>query len=286
MYRTIQGSKRFWLTFIPWAVCASLSIPFANAVEPILPKMVSIPAGTFIYGATTANDNHFPFRRWDIPQKTVDCATFSIAIYETTHREYIRFVQDDGYKNPHFWSAEGNIYRPEYEKAINPNRFPSNDLPVAGTSYYEAEAYCRWLALKTGEPYRLPTEIEWEKTARGTDGRIYPWGNRWDPKACNWCDHPLWELEPDGKIDGHIFAAPCGSYPEGVSPYGSYDMAGNVEEWCADWIDVKREFRVIRGGCYWMAYPRCFQTFFRSGAAPETSMISNAVTGFRIAKGE
>ncbi|MEW6235290.1 MAG: SUMF1/EgtB/PvdO family nonheme iron enzyme [Candidatus Omnitrophota bacterium] len=264
----------------------TIALSSASAVEPIIPKMVAIPAGPFIYGASMSSSRDFPFRRWDIAQKIVECPAFSIAVYETTHREYLRFVQDDGYKRPQFWSAEGNAYRSEFDKAIQPDRFPGDDLPVAGVSYYEAEAYCRWLAFKTGEPFRLPLEIEWEKAARGTDGRLYPWGNRWNPKACNWNDHPRTELEPDGKIDGYRFAAPRGSFPAGVSPYGCHDMAGNVEEWCADWVDASRKNRVIRGGCYWMVYPRCFQTSFRSGAAPETSMVYNAVAGFRIARGE
>jgi formylglycine-generating enzyme required for sulfatase activity len=93
--------------------------------------------------------------------------------------------------------------------------------PVTGISFYEAEAYCRWLSEATGRPFRLPTEAEWEKAARGPDGRIWPWGNTWQEGHCN------------SKEAGLRRPSPVGSYPGGVSPYEVLDMAGNAWEWCA-----------------------------------------------------
>jgi formylglycine-generating enzyme required for sulfatase activity len=113
-------------------------------------------------------------------------------------------------------------------------------------------AYCRWLAEKTGKPYRLPGEAEWEKAARGADdGRIYPWGNSWDAGWCN---------ASEGGKGG---TTPVGAYPQGASPYGLLDMAGNVYEWTLSlyrrypyrWGDGREDpyadgSRVLRGGCW------------------------------------
>jgi formylglycine-generating enzyme required for sulfatase activity len=112
-------------------------------------------------------------------------------------------------------------------------------------------AYCNWLAEVTGKPYCLPSEAEWEKAARGTDGRIYPWGNRWDASRCN-CQ----ETSPNQ-------TTPVGAYPDGASPYGLLDMAGNVWEWTRslfwdylyDPADGREDLRtagsrVLRGSAY------------------------------------
>ena len=99
-----------------------------------------------------------------------------------------------------------------------------------GIGYYEAEAYATWVGK------RLPNEREWEKAARGEDGREYPWGDEFDKKKCN--GNYLWA----GKT------TPVIQYPHGASPFGCYDMAGNVFEWCEDWHDERKDSRVLRGG--------------------------------------
>lgn len=121
----------------------------------------------------------------------------------------------------------------------------------------DAVAFCQWLSRETGRPFRLPTEAEWEKAARGTEGRIYPWGNEWDATKLN-----------SGET-GPGDTTPVGQYsPRGDSPYDCADMAGNVWEWCADGYDAQEyqrrakstvkdpqgpeegEFRVLRGGAF------------------------------------
>jgi formylglycine-generating enzyme required for sulfatase activity len=123
-----------------------------------------------------------------------------------TNVQYLAFVLATGYERPKHW--EGG--RPPKGK---------KDHPVVYVSWHDAVAYCKWLAEVTGKPYRLPTEAEWEKGARGTDGRIYPWGDKFDKDKCN--------IEKSG-IGG---TTPVDKYPNGVSPYGLLDMAGNVWEW-------------------------------------------------------
>jgi len=159
-----------------------------------------------------------------------------------TNAQYAIFVRSAGYEPPDHWQ----------------NRQPlswKQDHPVVNVSWEDAVAYCEWLSEVAGRTYRLPTEVEWEKAARGKDGRIYPWGNYWNKKLCN---------TKDSGIDD---TSPLGAYPDGASPYGLLDMVGNVWEWCTTkWgkpypYDVEEDEwageyfqgdarRVLRGGAF------------------------------------
>jgi len=259
----------------------------ARAAEPLLPEMVTIPAGEFIFGGENLPGEDLPVRPWAVPRQTIACSTFSIAVYETTTAEFARFIQDGGYDDRTLWDPKIIPFLPDFRKEAE-DPYPEDDTPCTGLNYYEAEAYCAWLARTTGLPFRLPTEIEWEKAARGTDGRVFPWGNEWNSRLCNWGDDADGDRAPDGKIDHFIFYAPVGSFPEGKSAFGCYDMAGNVWEWCASWMEEASgtKYRILRGGSYRMAYPRHLSVFYRGGARPETGSVFHADTGFRIAKSE
>ena len=105
-----------------------------------------------------------------------------------------------------------------------------HNQPVVGVSWYEAVAYAEWLKQTVGKPYRLPAEAEWERAARHTDGRIYPWGNEWDANMAN------------GKETGWGRPTVVGCFPEGNAKCGAADMAGNVWEWCQTrWKDEKQK---------------------------------------------
>jgi formylglycine-generating enzyme required for sulfatase activity len=187
-------------------------------------KMVLVPAGEFIRGSNEMSDG-------EKPEQRIDLDNFMIGLYPVTNREFKRFVEDEGYHKEQFWPKEGwqwrqerNITEPGYwydRKWNGPN------FPVVGVSWYEAAAYAKWLSKITGKLYRLPTEAEWEKAARGADGRIYPWGNKSGDDLCNSRELKLRRTNP------------VGIFHKGKSPYGCFDMAGNVWEWCADWFDEK-----------------------------------------------
>ena len=194
--------------------------PDAGAVTNDGCEMVLVPAGTFIMGSPRgkgAGDER--------PQREVHVDALLLDMYEVTNAQFQRFIEAGGYRERRCWSAEGWAWRIQ-EKVTEPRYWSSGEHncgpryprhPVVGVSWYEAEAYARWAGK------RLPTEAEWEKAARGTDGRTYPWGNE-EPT----CDRANYRA-----CGGQT--KPVGSCVSGVSPYGAHDMAGNVWEWCADW---------------------------------------------------
>lgn len=184
--------------------------------------MVKVPKGPFLYGdeKTQATIEH----------------DYWIDKYPVTNEKYRAFIQAGGYENQQYWSDDGWTWRtnkaitsPEYWNDATWNK---GDHSVVGVNYYEVEAYAKWAGK------RLPTEQEWEKAARGEDRRQYPWGEGFDKVRCNSSEAGI----------GHT--TPVTQYPNGVSPYGCYDMAGNVWEWCSSWFDESHYRRVLRGGSW------------------------------------
>jgi formylglycine-generating enzyme required for sulfatase activity len=201
-------------------------IPQAAPIEPARqsfePQMVRIPAGKFLMGSTAEQAAQAikdgldkDWANVEQPQHTVELSEYSISKYPLTNREYQAFVSEAKYKSPRGWDND---------------QYPAEkgDHPVVIISWEDATAYCKWLSDRTRKNYRLPTEAEWGKAARGTDGRIYPWGNEFDPKKCNMSESGNGDTSPVGQFS-----------PQGDSPYGCADMAGNVWEWCNDWFDEK-----------------------------------------------
>jgi formylglycine-generating enzyme required for sulfatase activity len=185
------------------------------------PQMVKIPAGKFLMGSTdkqaaqAVKDGIEPnVVKWEQPQHTVELSEYYIGKYPITNREYQAFVRDAKYPSPKGWDGE---------------QFPSErgGHPVKGISWDDANAYCKWLSKLTGRNYRLPTEAEWEKAARGTDGRVYPWGDVFDPKKSNTVEAGINDTSDVGNFS-----------PDGDSIYGCADMVGNVWEFCADWMSM------------------------------------------------
>jgi len=207
--------EQFWPISIP-----SISGIPVNKTEQVL-ELVQIPADPFLIGSHDGD----PVA--DITEKSqheLTLDTYWISKTEITNTQFRAFVEGDGYSNPNYWTDSGWGWREE-ENIVQPlywddTEWNGAEQPVVGVSWFEAVAYTRWLSTQTGHEYRLPTEAEWEKAARGPNGLIWPWGNEWAVENCN-CE---------GTIGRTV---PVGSYPYGASPYGLLDMAGNVWEWTA-----------------------------------------------------
>ncbi len=204
--------------------------------------MLLIPAGEFTMGSAEGTDG-LPDEH---PERRVYIGAFLLDRLEVTNRAYAAFVQATGHRAPANSNPSATLW--EHERPLA----AILDHPVVNVSWDDAVAYCLWLGK------RLPTEAEWEKAARGTDARRYPWGKDWDIAKANsasyWAGRTIdfqsgadWDafwLKGDGArlskekgIKGEVLTLPVGSFPEGVSPYGALDMAGNAAEWVADWFD-------------------------------------------------
>jgi len=255
VHRRQAGLLLGWLGWLP-------DDPSDRASGRSLDDWVAIPAGPFLYG--------------DGREKRLIERPYRIGKYPVTNAQFARFVEAGGYEDETWWSEEGLAWRsgesddqiqdsfwrdwvkkrtPEQRNRpmwwADPER--ANPLaPVVGVSWYEAEAYCRWLTeelrragiLGGDEVARLPTEQEWERAARGTDGREYPWGEGFDMARAN--------LEI-GDRPAHGTTAVM-TYPNGVSPDGVWDCSGNVWEWTHSWWSEEKMYRVLRGGSWANSY--------------------------------
>jgi len=225
--------------------------------DPRLGELVVIPAGKFWMGEDQERHKLF------LP-------AYQVGKYPLTNVEYGRFIEAGGYQTKRWWTEAGwkakEKLRYEKEAWIEPrywqdNRFNHPNQPLVGISWYESVAYCRWLSAESGQPYRLPAEAEWEKAARGLDGRRYPWGDDFEANRLN--------VNEGRQVV--MTTTPVGLYPGGAGPLGLFDCAGNVWEWCAtqapglqlkpypydvtenEWTTAKLEgtnVRVLRGGSW------------------------------------
>ena len=204
----------------------------APGEEPLSGDMVTIPAGPFVRGTEGGGFD-------ERPQRTIYLDAFAIDRYEVTNYQYQQCVVATGHRKPGLPSR----YAKSGAKVRGINQ------PIVYVSWEDADGYCRW------KGKRLPTEAEWEKAMRGTDGRLWPWGDQEQPDGANWARVQ----------DGYEASAPIGTFQNDKSPFGVMDGAGNVMEWVADWYDETYyksspdhnppspeygTYRVLRGGGY------------------------------------
>lgn len=280
--------------------------------------MVRVAEGKFIRGSNKEDTEGMqarygfaaPLYQDEHPQTELYLDEFMIDVYEVTNKAYKTYILNTERMMPFAWVNNGYALNEKQLQAMDVERLRKlaldyfkldvdtrvmdkpaliqamlkyqealDELPVSGVNWFDAREYCQWRSA------RLPTELEWEKAARGPKGLEYPWGNEWDPKVTNTGDDGKWE-------EG---VAPVGSYENNKSPYGAYDMSGNVWEWVDDWYKAYPDStyqsemfgktnRVIRGGGGGIGH-YAISYFFRGATRQfsEPEMESDDV-GFRCAK--
>ena len=250
-------------------LCILLGNGSAFADHPVRERdpvsMVKIPEGRFIRGSGTEAG-----RADERPRRTIYLEAFMIDTYEVTNAQYLTFIAATGHKEPFNVYGTGSLFEMQ----------GIGNVPVVQVTWHDAADYCQWAGK------RLPTEAEWEKAARGTDGRAYPWGDK-EPSSRHVNFNRDWvEL-------GTLL--PAGSLPDGASPYGVHDMSGNAREWVQDWYakDYYRVapdrnpkgpetglLKVIRGGSW-----HSFESDIRAAARGKGGFaLKTHGTGFRCAR--
>lgn len=240
---------------------SAVTVTSATA-KPAPPGMVYIPSGWFWMGCAP-NYEDYQCNKDEKPYHKIYLNAYYIDKNDVTVKEYTECVK------------AGACKEPGTNKGCNYAVSNKLDHPINCVSWYDSQAYCKYAGKM------LPTEAQWEKAARGTDGRIYPWGNQWDAsKAC---------VDKDSTCE-------VGSYPQGKSPYGVLDMAGNVWNWCADWYYKDYYYytpdhdpqgydsgtsRVLRGGSWYDSSPSGLRSSCRSSYNPTVLDYSD---GFRCVR--
>jgi formylglycine-generating enzyme required for sulfatase activity len=257
-----------------------------------LPELALIPAGDFVMGSDDADEDERPAHR-------VHLDDFQIGVHPVTNAEYARFVRETGHRVPAIYElplvvSAGGRDRERTFRSVGQAYIwsqmdpPKNrlDHPVTLVRWDDAVAYCAWLSASSGRAFRLPTEAEWEKAARGgVEGKRYPWGDRLDRNMANFLTDPSLKA-----IQG---TTACRTYPP--NSYGLFDTIGNVWEWVQDWYDqdyyrtspprnplgpAQGQLRVIRGGSWLVADMRMLSCSHRHKVPPDTYSYG---IGFRVA---
>ena len=313
--------------------CSDKPAPSQTANTPahaiVNEEMMLIPAGEFIMGSDKADDKGLqqeygmvdPLFLNEHPRHKAYLDAYLIDKFETSNKQYKVFITEmqtatkakgQNYPEPVEWVQNGynvsdeklqsadvaslrwiateyfkldrdtnKMEKPELLDALFKIQRYRDTLPVTGVNWFDAQSYCQWAGK------RLPTEAEWEKAARGSEGLEYPWGDTWDGRKTN--------TGEQRDADADVAVAPVGSYPADKSPYGVFDMAGNVSEWVQDWFqaypgsDYQNKaygeiHKVVRGGGAGLGH-YALQAFFRGARRTHADPTQNGTdVGFRCAQ--
>ena len=309
--------QRITQVFSLLTISMTAFVSLASEDKPI--DMAFVPAGAFVMGANAVDDDgkakeFGSIKPWYLdeePRQEVTLPAFWIDLYEVSNKQFRDFIISENYWVPETWRNNGylltrpvlmqadlatlirlgdklfrldmNVYEMSKEElitAIEQQQKGMDDIPVTGITWENARAYCAW------KGKRLPSEAEWEKAARGEKGLIFPWGNEWDESKLNAGENEDWPLG----------FAPVNAYEQGRSPYGVYNMSGNVMEWVADWYGpydgsnhkteaFGREYKVVRGGGWGgeghYAITHFYRAAYRFYLKPTATYVD---LGFRCAK--
>ncbi len=249
--------------------CADVEMTLRLRTETeIGADFIQIPAGPFIMGG---DDKTFKSH----PRTLVQVEEFALARFPVTWEEYREFLQsivDNQYDPaeawmPHIPTKKEPVW--DVHDGVVVYSEERRNWPIFCVTFDQAVGYCDWRSNRDGRRYRLPTDAEWEKAARGVDERIFPWGDRFDATFCKNADSTEGKSQPED----------VGAYPVDESPYGVRDMAGGIREWCDSWFSEKDSFRLVRGGS-WNFSSVGAHCAYRLGCAPN---IAYPFIGFRLA---
>jgi formylglycine-generating enzyme required for sulfatase activity len=258
----------------------------------LVPELALIPGGDFLMGSDDAEEDERPIHR-------VHVDDFFLGVQPVTNAGYARFVNESGHRAPAIYelplvvTVGGGDREQSFRQAGAPYVWQAGnppaerlDHPVTLVRYEDATAYCAWLSAMTGRTFRLPTEAEWEKAARGgAESKRYPWGDRLDRNMANFLVDPAARSSQG--------TTPCRAYPP--NGFGLFDIAGNVWEWVQDWYEARYyataptgnpvgppqgHMRLLRGGSWLVADVRMLSCSHRHKVPPDTYSYG---IGFRVA---
>jgi formylglycine-generating enzyme required for sulfatase activity len=281
----------FIAAFVMGLLGLAPALPFPPAGTP---QTVNDGYGDYIFvaaGVFKMGDNFDEGDPRERPVHVVDLDAYYIGKYPVTNGEFKRFRDEAGYDDPKYWPEARVVPRDQSTALTNGMRPGRENFPAAAITWDQAVAYCNWLSARTGKQYRLPTEAEWEKAARGADQRRYPWGNELTSAYASYKENPLaFAGFYDGSKRGELQTR------SNASPYGAFDLVGAVFEWCSDWYSPnyyafsprknppgpsEGAYRVVRGASQYEE-PWELRAANRSSGAPSNQ--NHHFLGFRCVR--